>query len=128
MKDLKFEQKRSLSRLEAADQLTALAAALREGGDVELEFGPGTLSLRIPDDLRTEIEVEVGDGEIELEFEFKWPTAPPRAATATKGATATKEATSRKRAPAKPGRSSTGAGRSRTAKTAATKTAAAKTP
>lgn len=132
MKDLKFEQKRSLSRLEAADQLTALAAALREGGEVELEFGPGMLSLRIPDDLRTEIEVEVGDGEIELEFEFKWPTAPtraapPRTATATKKATVTKKATGRKRAPAEPGRSSTGAGRSRTAKTAATKTTATKT-
>lgn len=32
MKDLKIEQKRSLSRLEAADQLTALAAALRKAG------------------------------------------------------------------------------------------------
>lgn len=32
MKDLKFEQKRSLSRLEAADQLTELAAALRKVG------------------------------------------------------------------------------------------------
>ncbi|MFI6445932.1 amphi-Trp domain-containing protein [Kitasatospora sp. NPDC050543] len=75
MKDLKFEQKRSLSRLEAADQLSALADALRHGGNAELELGPGTLSLRIPDDLRTELEVEVGDGEIELEIEFKWPTA-----------------------------------------------------
>ncbi|MFI5475726.1 amphi-Trp domain-containing protein [Streptomyces cacaoi] len=121
MKDLKFEQKRSLSRLEAADQLTALATALREGGDVELEFGPGMLSLRIPDDLRTEIEVEVGDGEIELELEFKWPTAPTRAAP-PRAAANTKEAVSRKRAPAKPGRSSTGAGRSRSAKPAATKT------
>jgi amphi-Trp domain-containing protein len=77
MKDLKFERKRSLSRLEAADQLTALAAALREGEDAELELGPGTLSLRVPDDLRSEIEVEIGDGEIELEIEFKWPTATP---------------------------------------------------
>jgi amphi-Trp domain-containing protein len=121
MKDLKFEQKRSLSRLEAADQLTALAAALREGGDVELEFGPGTLSLRIPDDLRTEIEVEVGDGEIELEFEFKWPTAATRAAPAREDAS-TGQAVSRKRAPAKPGRSSAGTSRSRSAKPSATKT------
>ncbi|MGW0875454.1 amphi-Trp domain-containing protein [Streptomyces sp. NPDC002740] len=123
MKDLKFEQKRSLSRLEAADQLTALAAALREGGDVELEFGPGTLSLRIPDDLRTEIEVEVGDGEIELEFEFKWPTAPSRSAPPRAVAGTEKTATSRKRAPAKPARSGTGAGRSRSAKPSAAKTA-----
>ena len=38
MKDLKFEQKRSLSLLEAADHLAALADALREGGDAELEL------------------------------------------------------------------------------------------
>ncbi|MEV0534255.1 amphi-Trp domain-containing protein [Kitasatospora sp. NPDC050463] len=75
MSDLKFEQKASLSRLEAADRLTALAEALRHGGNAELDLGPGTLTLRIPDDLRTEIEVEVGDGEIELEVEFKWRTA-----------------------------------------------------
>ncbi|ARE76058.1 amphi-Trp domain-containing protein [Streptomyces sp. NPDC059558] len=75
MKDLKFEQKRSLSRLEAADQLSALAEALRHGGNAELELGPGKMSLRVPDELRTEIEVEVGDGEIEMEIELKWPTA-----------------------------------------------------
>ncbi|WP_374777532.1 amphi-Trp domain-containing protein [Streptomyces sp. NBC_01310] len=75
MADLKFEQKRSLSRLEAADQLSALAEALRHGGNAELELGPGTLSLRIPDELRTEIEVEVEDGQIEIEFELKWPIA-----------------------------------------------------
>lgn len=32
------------------------------------------MSLRVPDELRTEIEVEVGDGEIEMEIELKWPT------------------------------------------------------
>ncbi|MFI7354702.1 amphi-Trp domain-containing protein [Streptomyces avidinii] len=80
MKDLKFEQKRSLSRLEAADQLSALAEALRHGGNAELELGPGKMSLRVPDELRTEIEVEVGDGEIEMEIELKWPTAQAKAA------------------------------------------------
>lgn len=80
MADLTFEQKRSLSRLEAADQLSALAEALRRGGSAELELGPGTLTLRIPDELRTEIEVEVDDGQIELEFELKWPIAQTGAA------------------------------------------------
>ncbi|MFK4224996.1 amphi-Trp domain-containing protein [Streptomyces sp. NPDC019890] len=121
MKDLKFEQKRSLSRLEAADQLMALAAALREGGDAELELGPGTLSLRIPDDLRSEIEVEVGDGEIELEIEFKWPaltrTAQSQAVAGTK-----ETPKRRKSAPAKPRRSSTGTSRSTRAKRSTTKT------
>ncbi|MDQ0909025.1 amphi-Trp domain-containing protein [Streptomyces canus] len=117
MKDLKFEQKRSLSRLEAADQLTALAAALREGGDAELELGPGTLSLRIPDDLRSEMEVEIGEGEIELEIEFKWPTAPTRTAlsrtdTGTEKA-GTEKATTRRRTPAKSERSGTSTSRSK---------------
>ncbi|MEV1061975.1 amphi-Trp domain-containing protein [Streptomyces sp. NPDC050263] len=121
MKDLKFEQKRTLSRLEAADQLTALAAALREGGDAELELSPGTLSLRIPDDLRSEMEVEIGNGEIELEIELKWPTAPTRTAPSRTVAGAEKAA-KRKNAPAEPGRSSTGARRSKSAKRSAAKT------
>ena len=83
MKDLEFEQERSLSRLEAADQLAALALALRHGGRAELELGPGKLSLQIPDELRSEIEVEVGDGEIELEIELKWSTAQIGQAVAT---------------------------------------------
>ncbi|BBC34042.1 hypothetical protein SGFS_053360 [Streptomyces graminofaciens] len=141
MKDLKFEQKRSLSRLEAADQLTALAAALREGGEAELDLSPGTLSLRIPDDLRSEMEVEIGDGEIELEIEFKWPTAstrtaspetaPPQTAPTRTGAgrekaTGATGATGRKNAPAKPARSGTGTG-DRSSKSAK-RAAATKTP
>ncbi|MFE0461279.1 amphi-Trp domain-containing protein [Kitasatospora sp. NPDC058965] len=82
MKDLKFEQKSALSRLEAADMLEAIAAALRHGDGAELALGPGTVSLRIPEELRSEIEIEVGDGEIELEVELKWPVGnadkPPR--------------------------------------------------
>ncbi|WP_405853459.1 amphi-Trp domain-containing protein [Streptomyces sp. NBC_00090] len=108
MKDLKFEQKRSMSRLEAADQLTALAAALRQGGEVDMEFGLGTLSLQIPDDLRTEVEVEVGSGEIELEIEFKWPITATRKAPAADTEKTAKTAPRRRSAPAKPGRSSAG--------------------
>ncbi|MFF1302186.1 amphi-Trp domain-containing protein [Streptomyces sp. NPDC058307] len=121
MKDFKFEQKRSLSRLEAADQLTALAAALREGGEAELELGPGTLSLRIPDNLRSEVEVEIGNGEIELEIEFKWPTTPTRRAP-SRTATDTEKATGRKDEAASPARSSAGSSRTRGAKRSAAKT------
>jgi amphi-Trp domain-containing protein len=121
MKDLKFEQKKSLSRIEAADQLTALAAALREGGDAELEFGPGTLSLRIPDDLRGEMEVEVGSGEVELEIEFKWPTAPTRRAP-SQTAGGTEKSTRTKNVPAKPGGSDTGTSGGKSARRSATRT------
>ncbi|MCM2424349.1 amphi-Trp domain-containing protein [Streptomyces sp. RKAG337] len=121
MKDLKFEQKRSLTRLEAADQLTALAAALREGEDAELELSPGTLSLRIADDLRSEIEVEIGNGEIELEIEFKWSTGPTRTEPSRKAAGTAKAAT-RKKVPAKPVRGRTGTNGRKGAKRSATKT------
>ncbi|MFI1583654.1 amphi-Trp domain-containing protein [Embleya sp. NPDC020630] len=75
MPDLKFERKSSLSRAEAAALLSALASALTRGGEVELELGSSVLSMRVPDELRTEVEVEADDGEIELELEFKWSTA-----------------------------------------------------
>ncbi|MFF0597572.1 amphi-Trp domain-containing protein [Streptomyces antibioticus] len=100
MSDLKFEQKRSLSRREAADLLTALAGALREGGRAELDLGSGVLGLRVPDRLHGEIEVEVEDGKIELEIEFTWPITPHEPAAAPQPATAT----ARKSTPAKPGR------------------------
>ncbi|MCB8905311.1 MULTISPECIES: amphi-Trp domain-containing protein [unclassified Streptomyces] len=135
MKDLKFEQKRSLSRAEAADQLTALAAALRQGGEAELELGAGTLSLRIPDELRCELEFEVSNGEIELEIEFKWPTgrarksapAKPAEPAKTAAAKSTRTATPAKRASRKAaaGPASASGGGRRTKRAAATPSAAA---
>lgn len=137
MTDLKFELNRSLSRLEAADQLSALAAMLRRGGQAELELGSGTMSLRIPDDLRSEIEVEVDDGQIELEIELTWSiegarTAPrkpaaapgnvPDAAADKAPRKAAEKAPARKTAPAgKSGRGSTATSRSKSAKRSAAK-------
>ncbi|MEU0895253.1 amphi-Trp domain-containing protein [Streptomyces massasporeus] len=121
MTDLKFEQKRSLTRQEAADQLTALADALREGGDAELELGPGTLGLRIPDDLHSELEVEIGDGEVELEIELKWTTAPTRAARSRTEAPADKP--KRKSTPAAASRNATRSGKTGSAGSAKTRSA-----
>ncbi|MET9391634.1 amphi-Trp domain-containing protein [Streptomyces sp. NPDC006624] len=106
MKDLKFEQKRSLSRHEAADRLTALADALRQGGEAELDLRPGTLSLRFPDNLRYEVEVEVGGGEIELEIEFTWSTAPSESAPPRQDS-GTDQPSRRKPAPTAPDRGGT---------------------
>jgi amphi-Trp domain-containing protein len=75
VKDLKFEQKSSLSRLDAADLFSALAVALRRNGTAKLDLGQGTLTLRFPEEFRSEIEIEVDDGQIELEIELKWPAA-----------------------------------------------------
>ncbi|MGW0122002.1 amphi-Trp domain-containing protein [Streptomyces sp. NPDC003327] len=122
MTDLKFEQKSSLSRAEAADQLEALARALRAGEDAELPLGQGVLSLRVPDELRSEVEFEVDGGEIELEIELKWRTdggtepvdGEAEAGTAAKTGTEGKTGTAAKtEAPASRGRKSTASGRAR---------------
>ncbi|MER5777679.1 amphi-Trp domain-containing protein [Streptomyces sp. NPDC002039] len=123
MNDIKFEQKRSLTRLEAADQLTALAAVLREGGDAELEFGTGTVSLRVPDELRGELEIEMDEGWVELEIEFRWPVASSRTAPSPAVATGTEKPARRKAAPSKPDRGGTGASGSRSVKRSAAKKA-----
>jgi amphi-Trp domain-containing protein len=103
MKDLSFEQKSTVSRSEAADQLAALAQALREGGEAEVELAGGVLSLRIPEELRSEIEFEVGGGDIELEIELKWATGRSEAAAASDEETTPDS----ERAPAKPASRST---------------------
>lgn len=82
MSDMKVELKQSLTRQQAADQLSALASALAESGKVDLEFGDTTVSLRVPDDVRSEFEVEVDGDELELELELKWSTARAEDSTA----------------------------------------------
>jgi amphi-Trp domain-containing protein len=72
MSDMKVELKESLTRQQVADRLSALARAIAEGGKVDLELGEATVTLRVPDNLRTEFEVEVEGDELELELEFKW--------------------------------------------------------
>jgi amphi-Trp domain-containing protein len=75
MSDMKVELKKSLTRQQAADRLSALARALAEGGKVDLEVGDTTVSLRVPDEVRSEFEVEVDGDELELEIELKWSMA-----------------------------------------------------
>jgi len=67
MSDVKVERKESVSRQDAADWLELLAKAFAEGGHVELPFGPGSVSLNVPDRVRAEFEVEVEGDEVELE-------------------------------------------------------------
>jgi amphi-Trp domain-containing protein len=75
MSDMKVELRESLTRQQAADKLSTLASALAKGGDVELEAGGVTVTLRVPDDVRSEFEVELDGNELELELELKWTTA-----------------------------------------------------
>ncbi|MCD0484314.1 amphi-Trp domain-containing protein [Streptacidiphilus sp. ASG 303] len=80
MKDLKFTQKRPVSRLEAAERLMALANALKGEGEIEWDTGHGRLTLRVPGELQSEVEIEVGEGKVELEIELEWSTTDPRPA------------------------------------------------
>ena len=87
MSDVKVERKESVSRQDAADWLKLLAEAFAEGSQVELPFGPGAVSLQVPERVRAEFEVEVEGHEVEVEVEFKWSTAhsgaaPPEEAAA----------------------------------------------
>ncbi|MEU3606855.1 amphi-Trp domain-containing protein [Streptomyces sp. NPDC035033] len=135
MKHLKYERKRSLSRAEAADQLSALADALRAGGEAELHMGGGVLNLRIPEELRGEIELSVEDGEVEVEVELKWPIADDRKPRAKGGAAAEKPASRKspkkpvvEKAPAKKGSEKAPEKKAQAKKTPAKKTPAKKTP
>ena len=88
MSDVKLERKESVSREDAAEWLTLLSAAFAKGNHVELPFGPGTVSLHVPDRIRAEFEVEVDGDEVELEVELKWSTAQPAAAPTQEAGTA----------------------------------------
>jgi amphi-Trp domain-containing protein len=74
--DVEVSRTESLTRHEAARRLSTLAAALADGGDVEVELGASTLKLHVPDHVRCEVEVEVDGDEVELEVELKWSTSP----------------------------------------------------
>ncbi|MDN5930993.1 MAG: amphi-Trp domain-containing protein [Pseudonocardia sp.] len=76
MSDVEISRTESLTRHEAARRLSALAAALDDGGRVVVELGASTLKLNVPDHVRCEVEVEVDGDEVELELELKWSTAP----------------------------------------------------
>ena len=77
MSDVEVSRTESLTRQEAAARLSALAAALSEGGRVEIELGASTLKLHVPDHVECEVEVEVDGDEVELEVELTWSTSGP---------------------------------------------------
>lgn len=78
MADVSFERKRSLSRQEAAEWLSALSKGFAHGDEVKLPVGGGgTVTLRLPDEVTAEFEVDVSGDEVEVEIEFTWTLAPP---------------------------------------------------
>ncbi len=75
MSDVKVERREPVSREDAAAWLELLSRAFAKGSDIELPFGPGTVSLKVPEHVRAEFEIEVEGDEVEVEVEFKWSTA-----------------------------------------------------
>jgi amphi-Trp domain-containing protein len=73
MSDVKVEYAQTISRDEAAAWLSQLAGAFTGDHDAEFPFGPGTVKLHVPGNVRAELEVEVEDDEVEVEIEFTWP-------------------------------------------------------
>jgi amphi-Trp domain-containing protein len=72
MSDVKVEYEQRISREEAAAWLSQLARAFAGDHDAEVPFGPGTVKLHVPENMRAELEVEVEDDEVEIEIEFTW--------------------------------------------------------
>lgn len=77
MADVGFERKKALSRQEAAAWLSALSHGFADGDEVKLPVGGGgTVTLRLPDEVRAEFEVSVSSDEVEVELEFTWALTP----------------------------------------------------
>jgi amphi-Trp domain-containing protein len=78
MAEVKVEHKGTASRQDAAEFLSVLARALAGDDKAEFPMGPSTVSLTVPDHVRTEVEVEVDGDEVEIEIEFSWSMSRPK--------------------------------------------------
>jgi amphi-Trp domain-containing protein len=75
MSDVEVTYKEPLTREETARCLSALAAALADVGEVELELGATTMKVHVPEKVHCKVEVEIDQDEVEFEVELTWPTA-----------------------------------------------------
>ncbi|QRP50483.1 amphi-Trp domain-containing protein [Amycolatopsis sp. FDAARGOS 1241] len=73
MSTLEVTREELLTREEAANRLSTLAAALAGGEKVVVPLGGSKVKVHVPDHVRCEIELEVDGDEVELEIELKWP-------------------------------------------------------
>jgi len=72
MELLELTEKESLRREVVAQRLHALADALARHNDVEFQRGGVRFKVKVPDEIRLEVELEVGDEGTELEIELSW--------------------------------------------------------
>jgi amphi-Trp domain-containing protein len=78
MAEVKVEHKGTVSRGDAAEFLSVLASARAGDDKAEFPMGPSTVSLTVPDQVRTELEIEVDGDEVEIEIEFSWSASRPK--------------------------------------------------
>jgi len=68
---LEIDEKRRVSREQAAARLHEIADALARNNSVEFEREGLRVTVRVPDEVDLKVEVELGD-ENELEIELTW--------------------------------------------------------
>lgn len=69
---IEFEEKRRLSREEAAAVLHRLADDLARHNDLEFTRDGLRYTVDVPDAVELEVEIEIGDKESELEVKISW--------------------------------------------------------
>jgi len=69
---VEFEEKRQLSREEAAGVLRTLADQLARHNDLEFSREGLRYTVDVPDTVEMEIEIEIGTDESELEIAISW--------------------------------------------------------
>lgn len=72
MELLEIEEKRTMRREEAAEQLRRLADALARHNSVEFLRDGLRFTVEIPDRVEVEVELELDDGGGSLEIELSW--------------------------------------------------------
>ena len=69
---IEFEEKRQLSREEAAGVLRTLADQLARHNDLEFSREGLRYKVDVPDNVEIEVEIEIGTEESELEITISW--------------------------------------------------------
>ncbi len=72
MELLEFEEKRTLSREDAAAVLRTLADHLARHNDLEFTRDGVRYTVDVPDQVELEVEIEIGGEESELEVTISW--------------------------------------------------------
>jgi amphi-Trp domain-containing protein len=72
MELIEIETERTMGREEAAKWLHALADSLERHNEVQFERDGLRFRVRVPDEVRVELELEVGDEGSSIEVELSW--------------------------------------------------------